>query len=279
MLIVCNKEGQLCNRLFHFSHLTSFALENNEILFYPYIDEYNNIFKNLQNSQLQNDKIIVYSSPLLRWSLKFIRWILTKIPNTLYLIRNDSDLVEVNLQLYKNNSKRIKFLSGWLLRDYASLSKHKDYIKNIFRFDEETITNSRQKISNIRTDNSLLIGIHIRRDDYRYYLDGKYFYDDNVYLEKIKQMRTINHDNKNIHFIICTNDTDFIKSKNINGPDITYNQGNKESDLYVLSQCDLIIGPPSTFSGWASFYGSVPLNYIMHKDQIMKIEDFKIIEG
>jgi len=30
-------------------------------------------------------------------------------------------------------------------------------------------------------------------------------------------------------------------------------------DLCTLSECDYILGPPSTFSQWASFYGGRPL--------------------
>jgi hypothetical protein len=35
--------------------------------------------------------------------------------------------------------------------------------------------------------------------------------------------------------------------------------GSAFADLTALSQCDAVLGPPSTFSGWASFSGRVPL--------------------
>ena len=79
--------------------------------------------------------------------------------------------------------------------------------------------------------------------------------------------------------MICTNDSDILKSDLLKGPDITFSHGTREFDLYSLTQCDLIVGPPSTFSGWASFYGSVPLNCITHKNQIIQTSDFKIISG
>jgi hypothetical protein len=36
-------------------------------------------------------------------------------------------------------------------------------------------------------------------------------------------------------------------------------------DLYALASCDYIIGPPSTFSQWASFYGNVPRYMVNYK--------------
>jgi hypothetical protein len=52
--------------------------------------------------------------------------------------------------------------------------------------------------------------------------------------------------------------------------------GNAEEDFHLLSSMDYIIGPPSTFSGIASFLGNTP-KYIMHeKNGILKIEDMHV---
>ena len=46
--------------------------------------------------------------------------------------------------------------------------------------------------------------------------------------------------------------------------------GGPIGDLYGLSKCDYIIGPPSTFSTWAAFYGQVPLSRLSrHLDKPM----------
>ena len=37
------------------------------------------------------------------------------------------------------------------------------------------------------------------------------------------------------------------------------------ADMYTLAACDYILGPPSTFSGWASFYGGKPV-FTMRSD-------------
>jgi hypothetical protein len=275
MLIVCSKEGQLCNRLFHFSHIASFAKENNEILWYPYIREYSNFYKILQTDQLKKHKIIIYSNPFLQWMLKVIRWFLIRIPNKKYIIYNNSEN-EINLNSFKGDSRRLIFLSGWLLRDNVSFIKNTSYIKDIFAFSDNVIQSFNENIKKIKKSNVLLIGIHIRRGDYASFQGGKYFYNANIYKDKMQQLKSLYKNEKNVHFIISTNDYNFVNSNNFYGPDITHNHGSEESDLYCLSQCDLIVGPPSTFSAWASFYGSVPLLHLTHKNQIIQKSDFKI---
>ena len=42
---------------------------------------------------------------------------------------------------------------------------------------------------------------------------------------------------------------------------------NAATDLYALSLCDRLMGPPSTFSRWASFVNHVPLYFIFDKNQ------------
>ena len=50
-------------------------------------------------------------------------------------------------------------------------------------------------------------------------------------------------------------------------------------DLYGLSKCDYIIGPPSTFSAWASLFENINLYHIedikidFNLDNFIKIED------
>ena len=46
------------------------------------------------------------------------------------------------------------------------------------------------------------------------------------------------------------------------------------SALHAMSLCDYIIGPPSTFSGWASFMGRVPRLQLKSRDQAVRLEDF-----
>lgn len=50
-------------------------------------------------------------------------------------------------------------------------------------------------------------------------------------------------------------------------------------DLYALSQCDYIIGPPSTFNCWASFIGDVPLYTMFKKGETITLNNFAVMRS
>ena len=279
MLIVCTKEGQLCNRLFHFAHIATFSIDNNERLWYPHIYDYAHLFGNLSPSKLKKYNLIIYSNTFLRQSLRVFRRVLKGISAGRFL-RCVEAVQEVDLAEFGGDGNRILFLSGWLFRDYISLKKHRELIKAIFEFDEQLVAVCRIKTEQLRRKNAILVGVHIRRGDYIDFENGKFFYSDEVYKDKINQLKKLFFDlEKDINFIICTNDNSVHSSELLSGVDIIHNRGSDLSDLCILSFCDYIVGPPSTFSGWASFYGSVPLAYIMEAAQIMKRSDFAVIDG
>ena len=48
-------------------------------------------------------------------------------------------------------------------------------------------------------------------------------------------------------------------------------------DLIALSKCDLILGPPSTFSGWAAWYGKVPIHFLENPTISLALDSFEIL--
>ena len=280
MLVVCRKEGLMSNRLFHFSHLMSHAIENNEAIWYPYIEEFSPLFANIRPEILKKKKVLIHSGFTYEFFLKIISWILRRIPNNKIMYSCD-DSKEFDLsRIPKFSSNRLLFLSGWLLRDYKSLKKNRELVRELFAFGDQIISDCDRKLCLPKANNSIVVGVHIRRGDYQYFQDGKYFYEVEVYKAAIAQLTALlSCEGRGISFIVCTNDPEISKSKTLSVPRVFYSNGSQISDLCMLSKCDYIIGPPSTYSAWASFYGSVPLAYIENKDQTISMLDFKVIEG
>ena len=73
---------------------------------------------------------------------------------------------------------------------------------------------------------------------------------------------------KKIGFVICSNDdvTLTIPTQSV----AFYPRGIFIEDLYTLAGCDYIIGPPSTFSQWASYYGNKPIKILFNPDDHIK---------
>ena len=107
----------------------------------------------------------------------------------------------------------------------------------------------------------LRLGVHIRRGDYAQWRNGQYFFDDEVYAVHINRFAEM-HPDKELHVYLSTNDFSVTEEKFQEfcpKARIHHLQGSAPEDLYMLSACDFLIGPPSTFSLVAAMYRDIPL--------------------
>jgi hypothetical protein len=71
---------------------------------------------------------------------------------------------------------------------------------------------------------------------------------------------------QNVGFIIATNEP--YPAETFAGLNVHSGPGHFALDMYALAGCDLIAGPPSTFSGWASFIGMKPIYFLEDKGRL-----------
>jgi hypothetical protein len=102
----------------------------------------------------------------------------------------------------------------------------------------------------------VLIGVHVRRGDYEQFVGGRYFYSLEQYAAVMDRVRALFPDQA-VAFWVCSNES--LSPDSFPGLAVFAGLGGIMEDLYALARCDYVIGPPSTFSAWASFYGQVPL--------------------
>ena len=101
------------------------------------------------------------------------------------------------------------------------------------------------------------MGVHVRRGDYRDFEGGKYYYEDEVYdRNKAAIEREFASKGQNVQFLMFPCRT-------------------AVEDQWMMSQCDYLMGPPSTFTMWASFMGKVPLGIIKCKTDTLTLADFR----
>ncbi len=114
---------------------------------------------------------------------------------------------------------------------------------------------TQQKRLAVMTDKSkniVKIGVHVRRGDYKDYVGGQFFWELETYINVMKDLSKHLRDISHL-FVICSNevwDLDMLQ-----GIPCIYEQGDTYDDFVALSACDYVVGPPSTFSNWASFLG------------------------
>ncbi|MDH4088841.1 MAG: alpha-1,2-fucosyltransferase [Cyclobacteriaceae bacterium] len=147
-------------------------------------------------------------------------------------------------------------LFGRFFRDYRNLEKYQDEIRDFFRPTTAIRQNVSQFLLLARQNAELLVGIHIRRGDYEQFISGKYFFSQEDYLRKMRELLTTG-DRRTIAFVICSNE--WVNPAVFKGLNFVIGPGHVVKDMYALAGCDFIMGPPSTYTRWASFYGKTPL--------------------
>lgn len=174
---------------------------------------------------------------------------------------NDRTLAQPGLHL----------VQGWEFDAKQLLSAHRDYIVDFFKPAEalrEQIFQFREKLKG----KSPIVGVHIRHGDYQNFLNGKYFYAVEDYL---LQMRKVLRTEPDAHFLVCTNNMS-LSEAGFGNISVSFAPGHELLDLYLLASCDYIMGPPSTYSLWASFYGRVPLYQIVNLNDELDLSHFRI---
>jgi hypothetical protein len=123
----------------------------------------------------------------------------------------------------------------------------------------------------------LIIGVHIRRGDYISWFNGKYYYQDSDYIKIMKEILQVAF--PEAYFVICSDEN--IEHANFTdlGNKVEFSGLNFIQDLILLSECDMIIGPPSTFNAYASFIGEKPLYTIKDPQKKIYKNDFIVNDG
>ena len=167
-------------------------------------------------------------------------------------------------------------VEGWYVRFYDLFVKYIDEIRQLFAFDKAVLDAARANMG--PTDEpAIRLGLHIRRGDYRTWHGGKYFFGDDVYVAYVRQFAAL-HPGKRIVAYVCGNDPTLNKTyytENLPDIEVRFPQGNPGEDLCLLSQCDWLVGPPSTFTLVAAMYHDTPLCWMETPDaQAISFERF-----
>lgn len=156
------------------------------------------------------------------------------------------------------------------LRDFEAMRKHGDEIRELFGRAEHVEQGDGNRCA-LTAKEGVVVGIHIRRTDYVGWQGGKYCYPNSVYERVIDEMRRLID---GVRFAVFTDEPESLSPQlsQFNSQPTT-----PERDQWLMSKCAYLIGPPSTFTTWASFMGKVPLLHLMDVDQKLRLCDFKMI--
>ena len=204
----------------------------------------------------------------------FMLYLVAKVAGALRLIptasyRKGCDRAAQERIVEKN---RHVIVAGWEVRHYDLLLKYREEICELFRIDDRYTTPVQAKMQETDGGQGMRLGLHVRRGDYATWADGNYFYNNDTYAAYVRAFARM-HPQKKIHVYVSTNDTQLTAEKmqqavkdgwgeqeqGLAMPSIYLMGGSPPEDLFMLSQCDAIMGPLSTFSLVASMYRDILL--------------------
>ncbi len=173
-------------------------------------------------------------------------------------------------------------VSGWFVRYYDLFLKYRDEICELFTLDAQYTEPVEQQMKEAERHAKgaiVRLGVHIRRGDYAEWRDGQYFYSDDDYARHINRFAQW-HPQQEVHVYLSTNDAGVTAGHYQSlcpSVHIHHLQGSAPHDLYMLSACDFLIGPPSTFSLVAAMYRDLPLYRMDSKEEtLMTPQAFKL---
>jgi hypothetical protein len=205
----------------------------------------------------------------------FFMYVIGKLAAKLHLIPTIIFDGEERGQIEMMESHRHVLATGWSVRFPELFQKYKKEIVELFDFAPQ-VRNNVEKVLESSDKDSLKLGIHIRRGDYKTWCNGRFFFNDEEYISVIQQFCQL-HPDKKVDVYVCSNDpqlNQLIFSQRLGNAEVFFPKGTPAEDLCLLSECDYIIGPVSTFTLIASMYHDVPLYWMDDITQPLSLDDF-----
>jgi hypothetical protein len=313
LLVFTQGGGRLGNQLINYGHLIAFLLENEAR--YDFANfafwEYSHLFENLFNNPLctlptlhnRLDKLKFLTLISQRFPQRWVTFVKRNSLNIAIDLINRSSVVQVicvsshevankhnyiylkphDFEIGSKESTilldktKIAILQGYEIRNWLMFAKHQDAIRDLLLIKSNYLVTGKLFIEKLRKQYNYLVGVFIRQGDFRYYANGRYFFDSTQYLRWIREAKQKFQHLGKVGFIVSSNEVqgDWVFKE----PDIYLATGTAGAEGHYIetiaefSQCDLILTPPSTFGIWPAFIGKVPLLPLCDRSQTIDPQD------
>jgi len=277
-IIIRQEYGQLGNILFRLANALGFAIE------YGYrVEDYTLAFCNYHdgssNIRFFEDyhpfHFFEFPRPKFRLSNR-IKWKLKdRLNKRIECIENFDPTFDLQ-KLYTTKSYE---LDGFHFSSGELAFKHRSQICDILRFRNSEVMPIENLIKEAKKRFDILLGVHIRQNDYKSFYDGKFYLTQDKYLHAVEHFKSLHLYSMRIGVLICSDDKEVLQKIQDKHPGYFYPKGTIAQDMYALSKCDYTIGPKATtMSTWASFIGESMLLQIDKSIDPFELTDFQRVQ-
>ena len=288
MIVIAKGVGRLANRLLLFAHFVGAAAEHGLTVVNPAFGIYAHYFPSTAR-----DLLCRFPAgrrvPAVPGSRPVLHRVSTVAAEALYRLQahgKDVGLIRLSRDQHLDlNSDaflevvrrhRVVFVQDWFFRNADNVARHRDTICSYFTPWERYLSRSRAVLEPARRRGRFVVGVHVRQTDYQTFKDGRFYFSHAQYRTVMEQAEaTFPRDN--VSFLVCSDAP--VPPDAFAGLDVYYGDGEQLVDLYTLAACDRLIGPPSTYNRWASYYGDVPLHQLDDPKETPVPASFRVDSG
>jgi hypothetical protein len=277
-IIIRQEYGQLGNIMFRLANALGFAIEHGyrvedyTLAFCNYHDGSSNIrfFENYHPFQF-------FEFPRPKFCLSNrIKW---KLKDRCHRRTERIENFDPTFDLQKLDTSKSYELNGFHFSSGELAFKHRSQICDILGFKNFEVLPIENLINEAKKSYDVLLGVHIRQNDYKGFYDGKFYLSPEQYLQSVEHFKSLYLPTRRIGVIICSDDKEALQKIQDKHPDYLCPRGTTAQDMYALSRCDYNIGPKATtMSTWASFIGKTMLLQIEKKIDSFELSDFQKVE-
>lgn len=248
-MIFAHDKGRLCNNLLQYGHVYAWGREHGrQTMSMRFAYKYR--YFNICHTRRHNILSYLFAKYGAKWGL---------LPVAEFDEAGKDYSTEEQMMLSHSNI----VVEGWYARWYDLFLKYREEIVRLFAFDDGVKVRPDRLMASVPAA-TLKLGLHVRRGDYKTWHEGRYYYTDGQYIGFVRQFLAM-HTGRDVHVFVCGNDPAIDRDgwrNALAGTAVDFPCGSPGEDLYLLSRCDFLIGPPSTFSLVAAMYRDVPLCWV-----------------
>lgn len=260
---IVHRVGQLANSIWAVGYSIVDAVKTGDDLYILFFDEYIDCFDNIRGKY----KNIHFIAPFAHHRSKRLFFWYNRLMNIFIRTLRFSGMYDKRIGAFC-------IVDGLGKRNLISPSDI-TILKDFFVFKKNVLECVDAFYSNIKKNNDIIVGIHIRKGDYKNWKGGIFYHTDIEYAQKIIEINAL-FSTKKVFYVICSNEE--VDLSSLNNSNISFSClpfSDKMHDLYALIKADYIFATPSTFSRYASFIGGVPLALFETNNRIT-LDDFKL---
>jgi hypothetical protein len=301
VFLVVDSQGQLANQLFLFASLIASAEEHGATVVNLGFAQYANLFPTTARDVLcryptrgslglthnrfrwwlqrgasrlvrsaEDGRLRRLTGPLVQILRSGLETTLDRSPAEKARMVCSLDQPEVAARL---RERSVTVFRGPLFRNQPALWSHSERVRAYFRPPAECEERIARRMSAVRSQYDIVVGTHVRRRDYASFLDGRYYFSWEQYGQVMRQVAAL-FAHKQVAFWVCSDEP--VPVGAFPGLAVVAGLGGVLEDLYSLARCDYLIGPPSTFSAWSSYYGEVPLHVVKNPADTPTLDGFVV---